>query len=369
MDAQTLLLIFACSATAHLIAACTVGIYARYKVQYLGLMWVDAIFAFSLLFTSFFTQDIADKQPVMLHPLMLLTLSALSYLQSIFPLGITMPGFLEWGRMLRYAIPLFCLNGLYFALTYLLGDGITLDNIHKLGENLYSWDVAFRVASIVLSGYYIINIWRLPRRMAHTTEVPAFLLGYCTALCLALLYYLYISVFYNVAMVGIYVIIFTLLNVYLTFRTLEEMAIHLPTPKVMDDAETTDIEEEDNDEEEKDEDFNLANQHRYQRIQHWMQAHKELWLDGNFGRDRLCEEVGLNRHLLLQSLRSQGFNNVHDFIVSYRVAELKRLILRGEVTSLADTSTVGFGTLITARNAFLKVEGTSLDRFLEKHRH
>ena len=97
-----------------------------------------------------------------------------------------------------------------------------------------------------------------------------------------------------------------------------------------------------------------------------MQNHREVWKDSTFGRDRLCLEVGYNRHLVLQSVRSQGFNNVHDYISSFRVAELKRLIARGEVKTLSDTLVAGFGTTQTVRACFLKVEGITLDEYLAK---
>ena len=119
--------------------------------------------------------------------------------------------------------------------------------------------------------------------------------------------------------------------------------------------------------EQDEEDFNEANLHRFQRINFWMQNHKEVWKDSTFGRDRLCQEVGLNRHLILQSIRSQGFNNVHEYISSFRVAELKRMIARGDVNALNDTLAAGFGTIQTVRACFLKVEGITLDEYLAEN--
>ena len=62
----------------------------------------------------------------------------------------------------------------------------------------------------------------------------------------------------------IYVIIFTLLNMYLAFRTLEEMAIHLPQPALIEveEAPTEDIVEK-----AEKEDFNEANLLRFKRIE------------------------------------------------------------------------------------------------------
>lgn len=371
MDAQALLLTLACSATAHLITACVIGIYARYKVQYLSLMWVNAIFAFALIFTSFFYDDIAAARPVFMHPLMLLTLSSITFLQSIFPLSVPMPGFLQWGRMLRYARLPISLFLIYVITDLLVGQEITLLTAGDFLDNFYQWDVLVRLASICSSLYYIINILRLPRTMARSAKIPTYLHGYCAALGMVMLFYLIVSIFYSTLLVTIYLVLMTLLNVYLAFRTLEEMAIHLPSPSIPEDSieqEHTQTEENTPAEDTKDEtaerDFNEANLLRFYQIQKWMQHNKDQWISSSFGREQLCREVGLNRHLVLQSLRSQGYNNVHDYIVGYRVAELKYLIHHGHVKHATDASLVGFGAAVTARNCFMRIEGRSLDDYI-----
>ena len=72
-------------------------------------------------------------------------------------------------------------------------------------------------------------------------------------------------------------------------------------------------------------DFNEMNQKRYMRVQLWMQNNKEAWKSNRFTRDKLCEETGINRQLMLQCLRSQGHNNIHEYITAYRVEELKTI--------------------------------------------
>lgn len=371
MDSQTLLLVMACCATTHMLLACIIGIYARHKVQYLCLMWVYAIFAFALIIAAPFYREIAEARPVFMHPLMLLTLLAVSFLQSLYPLSVPMPGFLQWGRMLKYAgIPIFLVAS-YAVLLLLMGKETILSSPREILTYFYHWDVILRLAYILSSIYYIINIFRLPHVMARKSDVPNFLIGYCTALGLLMVFYLYVSIFYSAHMIANYLILFTLLNIYLAFRTLEDMASHLPVPTISEDLlegkeeELLSIENEGPERDEKD--FNELNLMRFQAAQHWMLHNKEIWLNSTFGRDMLCKELGLNRHILLQSLRSQGFNNVHDYIVSYRVAELKRLIRHGEVTQPSDSTVVGFCTLITARNCFKRVEGISLDDFIARY--
>jgi len=231
----------------------------------------------------------------------------------------------------------------------------------ELVENILSSDILMRLCALGLSIYYIVNIFLLPRRMARHANVPGYLLGYCIAMGLSVVFYTYVAIFYDLTLLAIYIILFTILNLYLMFRTLETLALQLPRPVI---TEVTEVPTEENKEKER-EDFNEANLHRFQRINFWMQNHREEWKDSTFGRDRLCQETGYNRHLVLQSVRSQGFNNVHDYICSFRVAELKRMIARGEVKTLNDTLLAGFGTTQTVRACFLKVEGITLDEYLK----
>ena len=196
--------------------------------------------------------------------------------------------------------------------------------------------------------------------MVHKTDIPSYLIGYCVCLGFSVVFFTVVSVFYNPKALMIYIIIFTLLNLYLAFRTLENMAIHLPQPAMIqvEEEPTEDIVER-----AAKEDFNEANLLRFKRIEFWMQNHKEDWTDNTFGRDRLCEAVGYNRHLVLQSIRSQGYYNVHEYINRYRIEELKRLITKGKITALGETTDAGFGTIQTARSCFLKSEGITLDEF------
>ena len=196
--------------------------------------------------------------------------------------------------------------------------------------------------------------------MVHKTDIPSYLIGYCLCLGFSVVFFTIVSILYNPTALMIYIIIFTLLNLYLAFRTLEEMAIHLPQPALIKVQEepTEDIVEK-----AEKEDFNEANLLRFKRLEFWMQNHKKEWTDNTFGRDRLCEAVGYNRHLILQCVRSQGYNNVHDYINRYRIEELKQLISKGKITALGEVVDAGFGTIQTARSCFLKMEGITLDEY------
>lgn len=364
MQANIAQIILCCCATAELLAACVMAVYARHRVQYLSLAWVNGILGFILLGETFIADIIVTFPSGILNPIILLAFMAGVFLQSIYPLSIPMPGFLQWRRMWNYALPIIVLFAVY-ALTLPFTGGIVLfESWKEVSENIFTVDVLCRLAAVGLSFYYITNIFRLPKQMVRHANVPRYLLGYCTALGMSVLFYLYVILFYDVKLLIIYHLIFTILNLYLVFRTLETIALELPLP-ALETVETAPDEAEV--EKAEREDFNEANLQRFHRVEYWMQNHRDAWTDSSFGRDRLCLEVGYNRHLLLQCLRSQGYNNIHDYISRYRVEELKRLIQRGQVQSANEAADAGFGTSKTARSCFQRMEGTSLDAYLERH--
>lgn len=363
MTAQTCLLLFTISATAHIMLAAVLALYARYRVQYLALTWIMGIFGFCLVAITPFSDVVVNGHPGMLHPLMLLSLTATCFLQSIYPLSIPMPAYLQWGRMWRYACPAIILYTLYLAFTLVGMEPKTLHDASDMIAPPYSFDLLFRLAALCLGVYYIVNIFLLPQKLAQATDVPRYIKGYSVVLGLSVLFYMVVTIHYTPVLLLTYIAIFTLLNAYLAFRTLETMAISLPKPVI-----ETVVEEptEEVIEKAEKEDFNEANLQRFRRVEFWMQNHREEWKDNTFGRDKLCEATGINRHLTLQCLRSQGYNNVHDYINSYRIAELKRMIKYGEATNLTECMDAGFGTVKTVRTCFEKMEGEKLDAYLER---
>ena len=359
---QTILIVFLCCSVAHFMATAVMALFARHQVKYLAIAWIMGIFATGQFIVTFYTDVLATRTPGMLHPYALLTVMSISYLQSIYPLSIPMPGYLQWGRMWKYALPAILLI-LFYAGAILLGSHpVIIHNITEFRQHLLSGDVLIRLMMVLVSFWYILNIFRLPHRLTHV-EFPRYLVGYSTILGLSVIFYLLLSFSYDALLMLVYVIIFTLLNLYLCFRTLETTALDLPKPVI------TTVKEAPTDEEIKqaEQDFNEANLQRFQRAQFWMQNHKQEWTDSSFTRDNLCRETGLNRHLMLQCVRSQGYNNVHDYINSYRIEELKHRIQRGEVSTLTDCLDAGFGAIKTVRSCFLRHEGISLDQYMQLH--
>lgn len=363
---QICMLILVVCATVHLVLASVLALYARYKVQYLALTWIMAIFGFLVLSIAPLSDMLILGQPGMFHPLMLLCMTAISYLQSIYPLSFPMPAYLQWARMWKYASPAIVLYTLYLILW---GLGMEMKVIHSFGDFFtppYNGELLLRVVAITLSIYYVVNVFRLPQRLAHGTDVPRYVKGYCSALGLTLLLYLFSTIFYQPWLILLYTVFFTMLNAYLAYRTLETMAKSLPKPVIETVEEEPSSEEIEQAEREN---FNEANRQRFRRVEYWMQNHKERWAESTFNRDQLCLETGLNRHLLLQCIRSQGYNDIHEYLNTYRVDELKRLIDRGKVRAVSESADAGFGTPKTARTVFLKMQGITLDDYIAQHKN
>lgn len=358
-----ILLVFACCATAHFVAACALFVYGLRRVNYIALAWVNTIFFFALLAASFFSGGIAAGHPGLLHPVMLLVLMAVCYLQSIYPISIPMPGFLQSWRMLKYAAPALIVIAIYLIFLAFGGDLVNIFTFRDLLTHSLSSDMLLRFIALGLGIYYIVNIIKLPRRLSRGVSIPSYLLGYCSMLGILFIYFTAVTIFYTPLLLMIYIVLFTILNLYLVFCVLDIIAVHLPKPPIVEVREEPEVTIAKNSEDD-DEDFNEANLQRFRRMEFWMQNHRDDWTDSSFGRDKLCTELGYNRHLVLQSLRSQGYNNVHDYITRYRIEELKRLIQNGDVQSVSDALSVGFGTAVTARSCFERMEGTSLDAYL-----
>ncbi len=98
----------------------------------------------------------------------------------------------------------------------------------------------------------------------------------------------------------------------------------------------------------------------------YIMQHDKPFTDATFNRERLCRLAGFNRHVALQSLRSQGYNDIHEYISRYRVAELKRLIEAGKITELKQVDQVGFRSYKTAQASFILYEGRNLTEFMEQ---
>lgn len=361
MYSTSILLTLVCCACAHLIISGAVFIYARHRVQYMALAAVNAIFFALMLAASFFSEMIASGHPGLLHPVMLLVLMAVCYLQSIYPTSIPIPGFLQAWRMWKYATPALIIIALYSAFLLAGGKLVNVYTLRDLLSHTLSSDMLLRLAALGFGAYYIVNIFRLPRLMSGNADISAYMLDYCVFLGCIFIFYLFVTIFYSPRLLISYLVLFTLSNIYLFLRVLETIAVVLPKPSIVVVKEEPEIvtQKEDNDE-----NFNELNLQRFRRLEFWMQNHRDVWTDCSFGRDRLCTEVGYNRHLVLQAVRSQDYNDVHDYITRYRVEELKLLISRGEVTNINETSRVGFGTPITARRCFERFEGGSLDEYL-----
>ena len=359
---ETLLLstLVFCS-TAHFLMSCVLFLYSRYKIEYLALAWIMLIFCSSFLIgiPTMYYYKVTDMG--IFHPALLIILMASSYLQSIHLLGICMPGYLQWKRMWIYASPAISLIAVYLLARLLGWQPNVIYTLQELSSKLQTFDILFRILAFILSVYYIVNIYRLPHLLVRKYTIPTYVKAYATALGLIASYYVCVMLFFNESLLLVYLYLFTALNMYIFFRTLETMAQHLPKPDITIVQTAPEPEEIEQTEQE---DFNQANRQRFERVEFFMQSKRE-WTDNTFGRDRLCEATGINRHLLLQCLRSQGYNNIHDYINSYRIAALKKKISRGEIQTANDAVIVGFGSGKTAKSCFERMEGITLDAYIK----
>ena len=99
----------------------------------------------------------------------------------------------------------------------------------------------------------------------------------------------------------------------------------------------------------------------------YIMQHDKPFLDPLFNRERLCRLVGFNRHVALQTIRSQGYNDIHEYISRYRVAELRRRIEQGIITDVKQHTQVGFRHNQTAITSFERYEGKGLVEFIEQY--
>ncbi len=341
-----LVLTLAITTTAHYVIAMVMSLFARHQVKYLSIAWIMGIFAVTMNISVVYLLNF--KVDPMMHPVTLPLLVAACFLQSIYPLSIPMPAYLQWERMWRYASPAI--------VVIILNIGAWLIGIKSL-------DIPMRLLCVGTCLYYIINMIRLPRRQSHV-ESPIYIKIYSMLVGLNAMYFATITFLpYSPIQVILSTAIFTALNLYLCFRVLETMALEIPKPKIIEVEQAP----EETEMEELTDNFNESNQQHFKRVEHWMQHNRDRWKDNTFGRDLLCRETGFNRHLLLQCVRSAGYYNVHEYINSYRVKEVKRMIDNGQASTLTECLTAGYGTIKTLRTSFLRQESITIDEYLNHH--
>lgn len=352
-------------AVTHLTMAIVLFIYSRRSVAYLAQAWISLltslIYGVALVFTA--THGTSELQPLgMLHPTLIITLLITSFLLSINPLGMVMPGYLQVGRMLRYASPAAFIL-LFYGLGLLVGSKpVIIDDGEALRQSMLSGDVLLRLASVVMSSLYVMGIIVLPHRFIRKTgySLPANIVSYASLLGFVQILLLITTIWFSYTSIIIYEVLFTAVSLMLSGCMIKGNISVQPYPEihiVKTPPTTQEIENEET------RDFNAANARRFESIEYAMQ-HEKPFVSPDFNREALCRLSGFNRHIVLQTLRSQGYNDVHDYISRYRVSELRRLIETGEVTDIRQHERVGFRTLKTAISAFERYEHIDLATFI-----
>lgn len=350
-------------ATAHLLSTIMVGVFAARRVQYLSLTVILGIISIGLITCGILFNGYEQTVDVgLIHPSIVLPLAASAFLESIYPLTFIMPGFLQWQRSVKYALPLIIVITGYFIGVMIAGHAPILYTLRDIADNLLLVpDVIVRIVALGLAIYYIIGIILLPKRMLRRgVEIPIYLKGYCTWLMISYIFFITLSIHFEWWILYVVLFAITTTNVTFVMHSLEKIAENLPRPTIYVAGKTEEpgITEETDDSMERD--FNEANIKRFHKVEQFMQSSR-AWTDVSFTRDNICEAVGFSRHLLLQSLRSQGYNNVHEYITTYRVELLKKIIERNQADTLTQAAEMcGFATLVTARSAYKKITGNDL---------
>ena len=347
------------AAVSHLMMSAVLSYFARRSVSFLAQAWVMLIFCVMYFCAMLYAVTSPIPALGVLHPVLLVYLLACSFLQSIYPLGLCMPGYLQWGRMWAYAAPAIVLICVY-AIGAALGSNFAqIFSGEDIRRYFLSGDVLLRLAALLLSGYYIINIFRLPHLLVRKMEIPGYLTVYGTLLGIITVLFLVITIRFSYTLLIIYILLFTVVNLFLSFRVIRPVIENIQWPdfhKVKTRPTSAEVSQSEQ------EDFNAANLRRFEVMEYLMQNDKPF-VDCLFNRDKLCRMVGFNRHLVLQSLRSQGYNDIHEYINRYRVAEMKRMLLEGEMTDLKQFERVGFRAQKTAEVNFERYENCSLQEW------
>ncbi|MCF0184454.1 MAG: hypothetical protein HUK01_09000 [Bacteroidaceae bacterium] len=354
-------IIMVLSITAHLIATMVVGVFAIRRVQYLSLAVIFGMLTVSLsiclaLFYSY--EETIDVG--ILHPSIVLPLAASAFLETLYPISFVMPAFLQWQRSVKYAMPVIVVVVGYFIGAMIVGHAPVLHTLDDVRDNLFLVpDVFIRIVALLLSINYIFGMIFLPRRMLKGgTEIPAYMKAYCSWLAITYVFFTALAIHFSWWLLYIVIVAITINNMAFMLQSLEKIAENLPRPVIEDVTQMPVIETQ---EDAVPQDFNDANLVRFRRAEQYMQTTHD-WTNPLFTREQLCEAVGFGRHLLLQSLRSQGYNNVHEYITAYRVNHLRKLVEAHTADSLtAACEQSGFATLVTARSAYKKLLKRDLD--------
>lgn len=348
-------------AVSHLSFSIVLFIYARRSVAFKAQAWILMLIA--LIFGASLALSVIYSVPAdlgILNPYMLIFLLVTSFLLSINPLGMVMPGYLQVGRMVRYASPAIVVVSLYVLGLLAGSEVVRVGELSDLPEVFLSSDIILRICALLLSFGYIVNIIFVPHLRLRRKSLPKNIVTYAMLLGIVQLMFVVCTIRFSLPLLIVYEILFASVSVMLCGCIIKPLMQAQPYPEIRKvdvpptNEEISVLEEED---------FNEANLFRFERVEYVMQ-HEKPYVSPDFNRDRLCRLSGFNRHLLLQTVRSQGYNDVHDYISRYRVKELRSLIAAGIITDLRQHDRVGFRTLKTAALAFERYEHTTLAAFL-----
>ena len=268
--------------------------------------------------------------------------------------------------MIKYSLPLVILVFIYSITLAILGKSAPV--YHSLGEMFAGFwqvmDTIARFLALAFSFTFVLSIVLLPRQLLKAeTPIPPYVTACCASLGITYACFFVLSIHFFWWLLYLTTALLTAVNIAFVLHSLESIAESIPRPgKRGTEPAAQPAKSPANPRR----DFNEDNLFRFSKIEQYMQSSTE-WRDTSYTREKLCEAVGCNRHILLQSLRSQGYNTIHEYIMTYRVEYLSRLLQSNPEGNLSQLCfDAGFSTLITARSAYTNVLGRELNEDFPK---
>ena len=139
------------SASFHLMMSIVLFYLSRRNVRFLPQAWIFLLIALmhGCGMGYILHYDMSQTMGI-LHPFMLIYMLVCSYLLSIHPLGLSLPGYLQWGRMVSYATPALGIIAIYLLGWTAGSNTIKVYEAEDIKMYLLSGDVLLRFAALLL---------------------------------------------------------------------------------------------------------------------------------------------------------------------------------------------------------------------------
>ena len=192
---------------------------ARRSVQFLSQAWIMLLICLMYCGALFFIATHGGSAAVghITSRVAHLFIGLLLFAEYLSLRALYAHGYLQWGRMWGYAVPALVLIFIYGVGAAV---GSNMANVYTFDDIVHfflSGDVVLRIICLLLSGYYICNIFRLPHRLVRSMQLPSDLIAYGALLGFVSLFFVFITIKFNWTLVCIYMFLFTFGQYVLVF--------------------------------------------------------------------------------------------------------------------------------------------------------